>query len=398
VRDEDDFSRLDAALVAALQQARVDTSVPPLAQLQRPSYYEPQQQQLAAALKALGGMERLLRDSLSATVRLQGCLNHLPSGSNIEALLQQEVDFYLSGSMPLLDREAREGSNHGGGAAAASGGTFASALEDGFGVRVGSGSSGGGGSSSGGMPRLSGSVHGAGGNGSFTSGGGNARLRRSSSSAAARLRQLAVEPYMVLRNNTVRAEWRAVFGGRERVPWKDFWHKLVQPQAHIWGLDRQLDKFTTEYVQQHLQRGSRGLLTLAELDFAFPPNVSPAMVVQARLKGHPSSANTSAGLGPVGSSGGKGAGGAGPGAGAVGAGSARSGACGGMVKGVAWLPEVMLLQEPNPRLHNFPEVVGVRGHVWRVLAVMHGRCRQRRQDTVRCCCSCDAARSVLRAT
>jgi hypothetical protein len=108
-------------------------------------------------------------------------------------------------------------------------------------------------------------------------------------------------------------------------------------QAHIWGLDRQLDKFTTDYVQQHLQRGSHGLLTLSEMDFAFPPNVSPAMIVQARLKGHTSA--SSAGLTPVQF---------GP----------RSAAArpSKLPGGVGWLREVRLLQDPNPRLHNFPEV------------------------------------------
>lgn len=99
-------------------------------------------------------------------------------------------------------------------------------------------------------------------------------------------------------------------------------------------------------MQQHLQRGSRGLLTIAELDFAFPPNVSPAMVVQARLKGHTSV--SSAGLNPVsfGSKGGSGIGQLG------GTGSSS------LTKGVGWLREARLLQDPNPRLHNFPEVRG----------------------------------------
>lgn len=108
-------------------------------------------------------------------------------------------------------------------------------------------------------------------------------------------------------------------------------------QAHIWGLDRQLDKFTTDYVQQHLQRGSHGLLTLSEMDFAFPPNVSPAMIVQARLKGHASV--SSAGLAPVQF-------------GSKNAASKKSKLPG----GIGWLREVRVLQDPNPRLHNFPEV------------------------------------------
>jgi hypothetical protein len=112
---------------------------------------------------------------------------------------------------------------------------------------------------------------------------------------------------------------------------------LALLQAHIWGLDRQLDKFTTDYVQQHLQRGSHGLLTLSEMDFAFPPNVSPAMIVQARLKGHASV--SSAGLSPVQF-------------GSRNATSRKSKLPG----GIGWLREVRLLQDPNPRLHNFPEV------------------------------------------
>jgi hypothetical protein len=109
---------------------------------------------------------------------------------------------------------------------------------------------------------------------------------------------------------------------------------LLQP--HIWGLDRQLDKFTTDYVQQHLQRGSHGLLTLSEMDFAFPPNVSPAMIVQGRLKGHQSV--SSAGISPVQF-------------GAKQAASKHSKLPG----GIGWLREVRHLQDPNPRLHNMPE-------------------------------------------
>lgn len=93
-------------------------------------------------------------------------------------------------------------------------------------------------------------------------------------------------------------------------------------------------------MQQHLQRGSHGLLTLSEMDFAFPPNVSPAMIVQARLKGHASV--SSAGLSPVQF-------------GSRNATSKKSKLPG----GIGWLREVRLLQDPNPRLHNFPEVRAV---------------------------------------
>jgi hypothetical protein len=102
-----------------------------------------------------------------------------------------------------------------------------------------------------------------------------------------------------------------------------------------------LDKFTTDYVQQHLQRGSHGLLTIAELDFAFPPNSSPAMVVQAKLKEH--STNSSTALPTFGSSAGTLASKRAPGA-------------------AGWLRDMRVLQEPIPRLHNFPEVMNGLGH------------------------------------
>lgn len=108
-------------------------------------------------------------------------------------------------------------------------------------------------------------------------------------------------------------------------------------QAHIWGLDQQLDKFTTDYVQQQLQRGAHGLLTISELDFAFPPNTSPAMVIKAKLNEHQNSSTSLAAVTLVG--------------------SARP-QCGGGSRD-NWL---RMLQEPVPRLHNFPEV-GATGHM-----------------------------------
>lgn len=131
-------------------------------------------------------------------------------------------------------------------------------------------------------------------------------------------------------------------------------------QAHLWGLDQQLDKFTTDFVQQHVQRGSHGLLTIAEMDFAFPPHCSPAVVVQARLKEHSSVSSSAlpsvqlAGSSETGS--------------ACAAADGSSAGVSGMLPGigmsarwrgggaVGWLRDVRLLQEPTPRLHNFPEV------------------------------------------
>lgn len=100
-------------------------------------------------------------------------------------------------------------------------------------------------------------------------------------------------------------------------------------------MDQQLDKFTTDYVQQHLQRGSHGLLTIAELDFAFPPNTSPAMVIQTKLKEHSNSSATLPNVSLLGT----------------------SGAAKPKTPGTAWwLRDMRALQEPIPRLHNFPEV------------------------------------------
>lgn len=203
VKDQDDFNRLDQQLVTALQQAGVDTSEPPLTELTAARRYQPQQQQLESALKQLG-ITRLLRDPLSAMLRLQSLLNHLPSGSNIEVLLQQEIDFFLSSCMQYPEN-----------------GSSSASREDSF-SRVGSGSDS--------------SVLKANGPGS---GNSSTTLRRSSSSgpmAAGRGRAAggaAVEPFMVLRNDTVRAEWRSIFGSRERITWKEFWHKLVQPQVSM---------------------------------------------------------------------------------------------------------------------------------------------------------------------
>lgn len=172
----------------------MDTSEPPLIELREAHAYQPQQQALEAALKSLG-ITCLMRDPLSATLRLQSLLKHLPSGSNIEVLLQQEIDFYLSSTVQFIDSSSES-------------------LENGPASRQSSDSS---------VPK------------GVT--GGSVQLRRSSSSSplvGSRGRataMAAMEPYMVLRNDTVRAEWRSVFGSRERIPWKDFWHKLVQPQV-----------------------------------------------------------------------------------------------------------------------------------------------------------------------
>lgn len=202
VRDQDDFNRLDLQLVNALQDAGVDTSEPPLVELRSPRAYQPQQQQLEATLKNLG-ITKLLRDPLSAVLKLQSLLNHLPSGSNIEVLLQQEMDYYLSSCLQFTDSNGSSGSE-------------SSSREASF-TRAGSGSD-----ST--LPKLNGS--------------GALRRQSSSSGPLAGVRggsrtgsASVMEPYMVLRNDTVRSEWRSMFGSRERITWKEFWHKLVQPQV-----------------------------------------------------------------------------------------------------------------------------------------------------------------------
>lgn len=203
VRDQDDFNRLDMQLVKAVQQAGVDTSAQPLADLRKPRMYAPQQQQLEAALKNYGGIHNLMRDPLSATLRLQVLMHHLPSGTNIDTLLQHEIDYYLSSQLWYTH-----------------GGSRPTSRDNSF-NRTGSGSSSGGNSM--GRANSGGSNHGSG------SGG---MLRRNSSMGlpGSRGRSTAVsvvEPFMVLRNDVVRSEWRAAFGPRERITWKEFWNKLV---------------------------------------------------------------------------------------------------------------------------------------------------------------------------
>lgn len=196
VQDQDDFNRLDQMLVNALEAAEVDTSQQPLVELKNPRSYAPQQQQLEAALKNLGGIAKLLRDPLSATIRLQSLLHQLPSGSNIDFILQQEIDHYLSSHLWFSSISSRPGSQ-----------------ENSF-NRLGSAGSNG----SNGLNRGS------------SGGSGSGMLRRTSSlGARARPTLSVVEPFMVLRNDTVRTEWRQAFGGRERVTWREFWSKMVQP-------------------------------------------------------------------------------------------------------------------------------------------------------------------------
>eukprot|EP00878_Enallax_costatus_P012153 GHUV01012690.1.p1 GENE.GHUV01012690.1~~GHUV01012690.1.p1 ORF type:complete len:612 (+),score=147.24 GHUV01012690.1:321-2156(+) len=196
VRDQDDFNRLDQMLVNALEAAGVDTSQEPLVELKKARSYPPQQQQLEAALKSLGGIAKLLRDPLSATLRLQSLLHHLPSGSNIDALLQQEIDHYLSSQLWFSDNSSRPGSR-----------------ENSFNRMSSAGSSGSNGLNRGG-----------------SGGSGSGMLRRTSSlGTRARATLSVVEPFMVLRNDTVRTEWRQAFGGRERVTWREFWSRMVQP-------------------------------------------------------------------------------------------------------------------------------------------------------------------------
>jgi hypothetical protein len=90
-------------------------------------------------------------------------------------------------------------------------------------------------------------------------------------------------PHLALRNTALRAEWLKIFGFAERASWKDFWQKLVRQQAHAWGLDSTLDKFTVNFLQTRWSRHSGGRVTLAELDFAFPPGCSLLAIVQAEL-------------------------------------------------------------------------------------------------------------------
>jgi hypothetical protein len=58
-------------------------------------------------------------------------------------------------------------------------------------------------------------------------------------------------------------------------------------QAHAWGLETKLDKFSVDFLQHQLERGPHGRLTLEMLDFAFPPNAPISTAVQARISAPP---------------------------------------------------------------------------------------------------------------
>ncbi|KAI8464297.1 MAG: hypothetical protein J3K34DRAFT_120548 [Monoraphidium minutum] len=94
------------------------------------------------------------------------------------------------------------------------------------------------------------------------------------------------DPAAVLRHMSLRLEWQRRLGNKERVPWRDFWYRLVQPQAHAWGLESKLDKFSVDFLQHQLERGPHGRLTLEMLDFAFPPHAPISTAVAAMQQAH----------------------------------------------------------------------------------------------------------------
>jgi len=92
------------------------------------------------------------------------------------------------------------------------------------------------------------SVHSGGGNHHHNSGsnhqhqGGSSAeglaLRQSSGGGAAPAAVAgggAVEPSVVVQHATLRGEWQRRIGAKERVSWREFWYKLVQPQVRrVW--------------------------------------------------------------------------------------------------------------------------------------------------------------------
>ena len=130
----------------------------------------------------------------------------------------------------------------------------------------------------------------------------------------------------------------------------------MQPDAHVWGLEARLDKFTVDFLQHHLERGAHGRATLAMLDFAFPPQAPLAATVQAIQHAHIQHKLGGSTTGP-----GTGMGGGGGGAGAAGGMSGPIGAAG--ASGHAAAPSARLLgggggatPEVTPGLHYFPEL------------------------------------------
>jgi hypothetical protein len=230
--DLEDFQWLDASLRAAAAECPgLDLPATSDTNLQQPASFEPQQQALASALSYLGGMEAVAVDVPAAAIKLRRCVRQ-PSCCDLEQKLSREVEYAASS----------------------------------------------------GLLRAPG----------ITSNSTSKRATsgRPSFAAGTMLRAAAVAgPHLVLRNAEVRAEWRKAFGPVERVTWRDFWQKLVQPQAAELGLGSNLDKLRQEYLQQRWGRTQTGRLNIAELDLAFPPGVPCSVVVHAELSAsdtHPS--------------------------------------------------------------------------------------------------------------
>lgn len=230
--DLEDFQWLDASLRAAVAECQgLDLPDTPDINLQQPASFEPKQQTLASGLSYLGGMEAVAVDVPAAAIKLRRYVRQ-PSGCDLEQKLWREVEYAASSGLLRSPGITSNSTSK----------------------RVASG--------------------------------------RPSFAAGTMLRAAAVAgPHLVLRNAEVRAEWRKAFGPVERVTWRDFWQKLVQPQAAELGLGSNLDKLRQGYLQQRWGRTQTGRLNIAELDLAFPPGVPGAVVLRTQLSAsdtHPS--------------------------------------------------------------------------------------------------------------
>jgi hypothetical protein len=140
-----------------------------------------------------------------------------PSGQSFESLIAVEADMWLA---TARDASGLSLTTSQGGA----GGSLQSAAADGSFSVARSSLSGRGSALRGGVEASSGSWRGP--RGGVEPSGGSGR-----SSSVGGAGGGGAEPGSVLRHLALRAEWQRRIGAKERVPWREFWYKLVQPQV-----------------------------------------------------------------------------------------------------------------------------------------------------------------------
>lgn len=176
-------------------------------------------------------MEGVIRDPTNAARRLAPGMVPPPSGQSFESLITSEAEVWAASARDAAAAAAAcspfsPAGTAGGAAPGASGGgggAAAAPADGGFSVALSGGSVTGRGALRAALVEPS---------------GGSARgLALLAGGAGAGV--CGVEPTAVLRHSALRAEWQRRLGPKERVPWRDFWYKLVQPQVRGGlGLDK----------------------------------------------------------------------------------------------------------------------------------------------------------------